>query len=388
MAVPFTLALIQDPATTSTPLTQRSMTMVGSMSNEQAPAELFDALFTSKLSPAAIDSGLTQLADGLKLRGRNLMELANHAAVSDGARKAWDARVQQLGDIVADAKAPVAKRQAAIRLIEATTPQLAAKHFTPLLEPQTDPAVQTAAVAALARFDDKATAELVLSKWKGLGPNSRKDAIDGLIRTRHGAALVLAALAEGTLRSADLDRDRQQFLMKHPNADLRAQAVKLLGQGTSPRREVVAKYQSALNAAGDAERGHKVFAKICFQCHRAGTEGHFVGPDLVSVQNKSPDDLLIAILDPNREAQPIFTSYTASTLQGQVYTGIIAAETAASVTLRRAEAKEDVVLREQLEELVSTGQSLMPEGLEKDLTPEQIADVVAFIKGLTPMPAK
>ena len=69
---------------------------------------------------------------------------------------------------------------------------------------------------------------------------------------------------------------------------------------------------------------------------------------------------------------------------GKVYTGLIAAETAASVTLRRAEAKEDVVLRNQLEALVSNGVSLMPEGMEKDLTPQQVADVIAFIKSLSP----
>jgi putative heme-binding domain-containing protein len=103
---------------------------------------------------------------------------------------------------------------------------------------------------------------------------------------------------------------------------------------------------------------------------------------MVSVQNKSPDDLLIAILDPNREAQPIFTTYTAATQSGQVFTGIIAAETAASLTLRRAEAKEDTVQRDQLDELISNGVSLMPEGVEKDLTPQQVADVIAYIKSL------
>jgi len=138
-----------------------------------------------------------------------------------------------------------------------------------------------------------------------------------------------------------------------------------------------------LSLEADVARGHAVYRKICFQCHRAGSEGHAVGPDLVSVQNKSPDDLLIAILDPNREAQPIYTTYTAATLQGQVYTGIIAAETAASLTLRRAEAKEDTVQRDQLDELLSNGVSLMPEGVEKDLSPQQIADVIAFIKAQT-----
>lgn len=384
LAVPFTLALIQDPQTAAVPITQRSLTMVASHPDQKTAAELLDELLKLPLPPATIDRLLVSFADGLKLRGRTLIDVAHHAAVSDASRQTGMERVQQWRNVAADAKAAVSERKLAIRLLEATVPQVAQESLGGLLEPQVDPAVQSAAAVALARFDDQATAGLIISKWKGLGPASRRDAIDGLIRTRNGAVAVLAALSEGTLKGADLDRDRQQFLLKHPNTELRKQATQLLEQGTSSRREVVARYQQALNLSGDAERGHKVFAKICFQCHRAGTEGHLVGPDLVSVQNKSLDDLLIAILDPNREAQPIYTNYTASTVQGQVFTGLIAAETAASVSLRRAEAKEDVVLRDQLDELVSTGQSLMPEGLEKDLTPEQVADVLAFIKSLAP----
>jgi putative membrane-bound dehydrogenase-like protein len=382
--VPFTLALLQDPATTFAPITQRSIAMIGSMPDPSAAAQLFNGLLATPVSPKLQDAGLTSLAEGLRLRGRNLTEVAAHVSVGDAARTVWETKLQAARQISVDPAAPVKGRTLMIQLIAATTPAFAADAFVPLLEPQADPVVQTAAVAALARFDDSYTAGLLIRKWKGLGPASRKEALDGLTRTKQGATVVLAALAEGTLKSADLDRDRQQFLMNHPQSSLRAQAKKLLGEGTSTRREVVSKYQSALSLPGDSERGRKVYAKICFQCHRAGTEGHLVGPDLVSVQNKSPEDLLIAILDPNREAQPIYTNYTASTLQGQVHTGIIAAETASNVTLRRAEAKEDVVLRDQIEELVSTGQSLMPEGMEKDLSPEQIADVLAFIKALAP----
>ena len=101
-------------------------------------------------------------------------------------------------------------------------------------------------------------------------------------------------------------------------------------------------------------------------------------PELTSVQNKSAADLLIAILDPNREAQPNFNTYTVVTENGLVFNGIIAAETANSITLKRAEAKQDVILRTNIEALAATGVSLMPEGLEKDLSPQDLADVIAF----------
>ena len=157
-------------------------------------------------------------------------------------------------------------------------------------------------------------------------------------------------------------------------------ARRVLAEPPSNRKQVVASYQPTLELTGDVARGRMLLTKTCQQCHRYGTVGHPVGPDLVSVQNKSPADLLIAILDPNREAQPNFQTYTALTKQGTIFTGIISTETAASLTLKRAEAKEDVVLRDTLDELLSNGVSLMPEGLDKDIDQQQLADIIAAIK--------
>ena len=112
-----------------------------------------------------------------------------------------------------------------------------------------------------------------------------------------------------------------------------------------------------------------------------------MAPDLASVKNKSDADLLVAILDPNREAQPNFNVYTVVTEQGRVFSGIVAAESAGSVTLKRAEGKQDVMLRSSIDQMISTGLSLMPVGLEKDLKRQDIADVIAFVKSIKAQPA-
>ena len=100
------------------------------------------------------------------------------------------------------------------------------------------------------------------------------------------------------------------------------------------------------------------------------------------MKNKSEADLLLSILDPNREAQPNFNTYTVETKAGRIFNGIIAAESDNSITLRRAEAKEDVVLRTNIEELISNGVSLMPEGLEKEFSRQELADVIVFVKSI------
>jgi putative heme-binding domain-containing protein len=195
------------------------------------------------------------------------------------------------------------------------------------------------------------------------------------------------AIESRQIGGGEVDRDVKQLLMNHPNPKTRNRARAVFAADrTGNIATALEKYRPALDLAARTDRGRAVYEARCATCHRIGDFGHAVGPDLVSVQNKSPADLLVAILDPNREAQPNYISYALVTHQGTVHTGIIVAESAAGVTLRRADAKEDRILRSQIEELVSTGKSLMPEGLEKDIPPPAMADLIAFIKSLRPAP--
>jgi len=212
--------------------------------------------------------------------------------------------------------------------------------------------------------------------------------VDSIMPRPARIELLLSAVKDGTIKRSDIERDKKQLLLKHPNATVQQRSRELFaGEVNSDRAKVVAQYQGVLELEGNAARGLGVFKMKCAVCHQVGEVGHRIAPNLSSVQNKSEADLLLAVLDPNREAQPNFNVYTVITGEGRVLTGIITAETANSITLLRAESKRDVVLRSNIEELLSTGLSLMPEGLEKELNRQQLADVIAFIKSIKP-PAK
>ena len=107
-----------------------------------------------------------------------------------------------------------------------------------------------------------------------------------------------------------------------------------------------------------------------------GTE---IGPNLTAIKTRGPDAVLTNVLDPSREVNPLFVNYVAVTTDGRTITGLISAESAASITLKRAEGVTDTVLRVDLEELESTGLSIMPEGLEKQLDKQTLADVIAYL---------
>ena len=192
---------------------------------------------------------------------------------------------------------------------------------------------------------------------------------------------LLDAIETNSVSRAELDRNEKQRLLDHPDAKIRQRCRRLFAnEVASNRAQVVEQHQRVLELDGNVDRGQAVFKKHCATCHRVGDMGHQVAPELASVKNKSHADLLIAILDPSREAQPNFTAYNIATTDGRVHSGIIVAESANSLTLRRAEGKESVILRSSIDELLSSGKSLMPEGLEKDLTPQDLADVIEFVK--------
>ena len=127
-------------------------------------------------------------------------------------------------------------------------------------------------------------------------------------------------------------------------------------------------------------RGKAAFKKTCATCHRLDDEGVEVGANLLAaLGNKTPEQLLHDILDPSREVDPRYINYLVTTRNGRTFSGLIAAETGSSVTLRRAEKAEDTILRGQIEEIQATAKSLMPDGLEMQLSPQDVADVIAYL---------
>jgi putative heme-binding domain-containing protein len=130
---------------------------------------------------------------------------------------------------------------------------------------------------------------------------------------------------------------------------------------------------------GDTSRGRKVFETACATCHRAGDLGKDVGPNLATIRQWNPELVLINILDPNREVAPNFVGYTVETRDGRTLDGLIADESAASLTLKRAEGVTETVLRRDIATISGSGLSLMPEGMESALTVEQMADLIAFL---------
>jgi putative heme-binding domain-containing protein len=358
---------------------------IGSIPDNAAALDLLVGIARPELSPQMQQTVLTALGEGLKRRGVTLSSLLSDKATNKQVRAKVDDLFRLAIKNATDEKQSLMPRATAIGLLAFADYAFTESTLEPFLSPQTPQILQRAAVAALSQQDAENSGRLLIAHWRGYSPTTRRDVTDGLLSSVARIDLLLKALQERRIQPRELDRDKIQVLLNHPNAKIKAASAKLLGGSVvTDRTKVVADFQKILDLERDVTRGLQVFTKKCALCHRVGGVGHQVAPELASVQNKSPSDLLIAILDPNREAQPNFNTYTVSTTDGRIFSGIISSEGANSITIRKAEGKEDVVLRSNIDELVASGKSLMPEGLEKELSEQDLADVIAFIKTIKP----
>ena len=283
--------------------------------------------------------------------------------------------------VVDDESAPEPERIGAAQLIGygARSNVNDRDHLIGLLRPQVSPALQQAAVAALGATREPKLADVLLVGWKAYSPAIRDAILDAVLSRTEWTSSLLSSLEDGCVPPAEIGPARRQQLLTRRSPQLRARAETLFAHQNMTRQAVIDAYRPALADGGDKLAGAVVFKKLCASCHRLGNEGVEVGPDLAALTDKSPENLLIAILDPNRAFEAKFANFSIATDDGRVYGGLIATESATAVTLRRADGKEDVLLRTQIAEMTASGQSLMPEGLEKDLKPRDLADLIAFL---------
>ncbi len=327
---------------------------------------------------------LAGLLDALDERNTPLVQLHK-----DGDPE-LQAALQQVSGLFAAARAVLADKRAApddklraIRLLGRGLDhqQEDMTALAELLVPQTPDELQAAAVAALGRLHSPRVPKLLLHGWKTFVPAQRRQVLGVLFSRDTWLSAVLDALENKTIAPSEIDAALRQRLLEHRSAEVRRRATKIFADTLNPdRQKVIDAYQSVLSLHGDAKRGAEVFRKNCSVCHQLGGVGNAVGPDLASLGDKSPPALLIAILDPNRAVEARYVAYTAVTKGGLTFTGVLAAQTGNSITLVGPDGKHNVLLRSDLEELTSTGKSAMPEGLEKEIKPQDMADLIAYVR--------
>jgi putative membrane-bound dehydrogenase-like protein len=250
-----------------------------------------------------------------------------------------------------------------------------------LLEPRFPAEVQQRALAGMRRSDSRRASELMLSRWHGSSPDLRAAMMQTLLTRQDWIDGMLVSIEHGRIPSGQIGLVEQKKLLKHESKTIRARAEKIFGAVDPDRQRILVSLKEVATMKGNPERGALLFQQTCEQCHGMQKGRSQPGPDLRALADKTTESLLIAIFDPNRAVEARYVNYNAVTRNGQEISGIIVGETGNSITLRSTSGEVDV-LRTDLESLASSGLSLMPEGLEKVLKPQDAADVIAYVRTL------
>ena len=292
-----------------------------------------------------------------------------------------EALMQKAVKAAADLEADPEMRADAVRLLELGDPSAHVNLLEQLIQPQEPAPVQEAAVRAVGQVEGEGVGEMLLSRWGGMTPSVRSQAVNALISEPGRVRLLLDAIEEGTVQPSIIGRQRIKQLIGFEDAALRRRARALLTQQKSERRAVLERYRDVLHAEGSVSEGRQVFDRACAQCHQVGGQGGVAfGPDLATVKGRTREWLLTHILLPNKSVAEGFELWTIDREGHQPMAGVITSETSTSITVRGAGGQKSTLPRADIQSMSAAQTSVMPAGLEAQISNEEMADLLSFLR--------
>jgi putative membrane-bound dehydrogenase-like protein len=360
------------PTLRSLPKSIASSLLTAVVKSDTRPATRL-ALIQAVTKPTVDDALFIELAQAFRNAGVSIAEVD-----SDGSASAV------FENAVQTANTPTAKdRTRALRLLALSKSPQALESIRACIRESTAPDIQAAAIDALLQADRGEPLADILPVWSQLPTSTRTRTIDALIAREDRCPSLLNALTKKAILPAELSASQIQSLIGSKNPTLAKAARSAIAEVLPPSREEVLKtFAASASLKGDAGKGRTLFQSRCMVCHKAGAEGFQVGPDLVTVKNRGKDALLTAILDPNREVAAQYLSYAVTKNDGTRLEGMISDDSATGFKLVVMGGASINIQRNEIKGTVSSGKSLMPEGLEKGLTPNDLADLIEFIETL------
>ncbi|MAT15760.1 MAG: hypothetical protein CMJ46_10895 [Planctomyces sp.] len=296
-------------------------------------------------------------------------------------QEALDAMTAHCQRILADESQSISLRLAAIRYLQLSRDNVVADYLMETLDQVAPRELKEAIVEALFAMGSSSHAHKLFDGWNQKSPEMRRMIVNKAAVNASGASALFDALRGeqveilevpltvqaqlDTLLSPAQKEDLAAILNRHANSD---------------RQKVIAEYTHVLSMTGDLERGAAVFRKQCLTCHTIQRYGKQIGPDLTGISARPAEVILADVLDPSARVSADFVSYTVLTTRGTVLTGLLINESDEGITLKTSEDKLVTVAADEVEELKVSGKSLMPEGLEKQLPPHEMADLLEFLR--------
>jgi putative membrane-bound dehydrogenase-like protein len=282
-----------------------------------------------------------------------------------------------------DNKEDLSERVVAIELAGLGSFAQSGKTLIGLLKGLEPMKIQESALKQMASYSSLDIAHGIIERWREIGPGLRPMAIELLLRRKDFHLPLIQAIENGDVKLGELNLDLEQrrLLRRYGRGDVKQRAAALFGdEEYSNRKDLLDDWLQNMPSQGRGQHGAVIFKEQCAPCHRSGDMGMAVGPDLTDMSHRSVEDLAFNILDPNMAINPSYVAYEAETEDGELLTGIVTAQTPESISLLLPQGINRELPRDQLVTFRSGGLSLMPEGFEERLTPQQLRDLISFLQ--------
>jgi putative membrane-bound dehydrogenase-like protein len=282
-------------------------------------------------------------------------------------------------EVATDKSKTIEARSVAVKLMARLPWDRSGQALLSLSLDEAAPDLATAALKAVVAYPKEEVSASLLAGWSRYTP-ARRDAVLGvLLGVPFHVKGVLAAVEAKRLPVSAFTGVRRRQVLAAKDPAVKALAERLLT--VSARPEALAEASKALALKPVPSEGRAVFNAVCASCHRLDREGHAVGPDLFDIRRQTKENILFHIVNPDAEIAPAFTAYLAEAKDGRILSGILVGDTPTSITLRGPLGVETSLLRADLAKLEALPGSLMPTGLEAGLSKQQLADLLAYLKG-------
>ena len=281
--------------------------------------------------------------------------------------------------VATDKSKTIEARSVAVKLMARLPWERSGQALLTLALDDAAPELAAAALKAVVAYPKVDVSGSLLAGWSRYTPARRDAVLGALLGVPFHVKGVLVAVEAKRLPASAFTGVRRRQVLAAKDPAVKALAERLLT--VSARPEALAEASQALALKPVPAEGRAVFNAVCASCHRLEREGHAVGPDLFDIRRQTKENILFHVVNPDAEIAPAFTSYLAEAKDGRILSGILVGDTPTSIALRGPLGVETSLLRADLAKLEALPGSLMPTGLEAGLSKQQLADLLAYLKG-------
>jgi putative heme-binding domain-containing protein len=336
----------------------------------------------------------------LAFKGRSLAELpdelAEAIAKSGGesivlrVRRGESAAVEEAIRTVAETGAPLDRRVRYIEILGEVKEAKAEPVLLQLISEKNNPALERAVLIALQQFNQPEIGKAVLAQYGRLNELSRAAALNLLASRPAWALQLLQAVEAGKIAATEIAADTVQRIKTYPDRQISELLRKHCSQERVPttaemQQQIQKCAATVRNGTGDPYEGRKLFTMSCAVCHKLFGQGAQIGPDLTPYKRDDLETMLLNIINPSAEIREGYESYLVSTKDGRTLSGFLADKDNRVVVLRGLDGVNQVLPQQDIQEMKSTGVSLMPQGLLAALNDQQLRDLFAYLQSAQPL---